>query len=205
MTRKNGNDLRDDAASPVPEWLDHGLREYGTFLEFQNSRSAPTNTSTEFRERCRQAARDGLARTPAERRFNGFSAAEIQKQLQPLIEDFTHNPHGGRPAKRMPELLEYLVRQRLEGKTSIKEVAIAMDVYHKGTDFAPEADQSVRVAINRLRNHLKTYYEKHAAAVQIHLPAGSYCPVFGRQPETAPSPVTETPVDRKSTRLNSSH
>jgi hypothetical protein len=164
MVRRNGNNERADAMNA--DRLDQEPRLEPTSVEFQEVPRTLVVASPDVEEACPQAALGTAGGDP----FDGCSEAEVRSELE-----------GGRPAKRIPELLSYLVQQRLQGKTSITEYAIAQDVFEKEEDFAPEEDNSVRVAINRLRNHLKTGYEKRASAVQIHIPPGGYCPVFSRQ------------------------
>ena len=78
-------------------------------------------------------------------------------------------------------LLECLVDRTLTGRTGeLKEYALGVDVFDRGSDFDPRTDTIVRVQARRLRARLAEYYAGPGAAdpVVIGLPKGSYAVSF---------------------------
>ncbi len=99
---------------------------------------------------------------------------------------------------RLSAFLKFIVDETLNGRGgTLKEHAIAMALYGKGTDFTTTADPIVRVDARRLRDHLREFYASAPTdAVVISVPKGSYAPAFEireRQP-TAPDISVPTPV-----------
>ncbi len=72
-------------------------------------------------------------------------------------------------------ILEYLAERAISGTTP-KEVAIAMDVLGRTSDFDVGKDSIVRVHIYHLRNKLNTYYAKQGRVEdwRIDIPKGQY-------------------------------
>jgi predicted ATPase len=98
-------------------------------------------------------------------------------------------------------LLECLVERTLAGRTGeLKEYALGVDVFDRGSDFDPRTDTIVRVQARRLRTRLAEYYAGpgHADPVVIGLPKGSYTVTFSvRAGELRPT------VDRPLTLISS--
>src|SRR5262245_49880787 len=63
-------------------------------------------------------------------------------------------------SERLRRFLRFIVEQRLSGETeSIKEYAVAMEVFDKDSSFDTRVDPIVRVEAGRLRSKLREYYE----------------------------------------------
>ncbi len=100
---------------------------------------------------------------------------------------------------RMKRFLEHIVGEALAGRAdALKGYALGIDVFDKPEDFDPTIDTIVRVQANKLRSRLDLYYgqEGRNDPVRIHIPKGSYAPVFeiafdpqqSSQPETSAGP-----------------
>src|SRR5258708_34664265 len=84
-------------------------------------------------------------------------------------------------ASHLKNFLRYIVEETLAGRAGhIKEYAIGVEVYGRGTNFNPKIDAIVRVEAGRLRAKLMEYYAGGGSGdpVRIELPKGSYVPVF---------------------------
>ena len=95
-------------------------------------------------------------------------------------------------AERMRQLLEYLVRAKLEGRAEgLKQTVIAVDVFGREPDYDPKVDAIVRTEARRLRLKLAEYYANTGSSdpLQIQLPKSSYVPLF--VPTIAPRPEPE--------------
>ena len=80
--------------------------------------------------------------------------------------------------------LQFVVGQTLSGKRDeLKEYAVGMAVFDRGSGFDPQIDTIVRVQARRLRARLNDYYAGPgcADAVVIGLPKGSYVASFQRR------------------------
>ncbi len=80
--------------------------------------------------------------------------------------------------------LRYAVESALEQRVEVlKELTLGVEVFGRGPDFDPSADNVVRVEARRLRQRLRTYYldEGRADEVIIELPVGGYVPQFSRR------------------------
>ncbi len=78
-------------------------------------------------------------------------------------------------------LLQYVCGQYFEGKTTVSEYSIAVEVLGRRPDFDPKQDAIVRVEAHRVRKRLAKYYEGQRAGTHVlHLvlPFGSYLPAF---------------------------
>lgn len=87
--------------------------------------------------------------------------------------------------KRRYELLDYLVREEIEGRgENLKAYAIALDVLGRGADFDPTTDSIVRVEVARLRDALELYYARSTdpSEPEISIPKGSYRPTIKSAP-----------------------
>ncbi|MDP9082927.1 MAG: hypothetical protein M3N50_04085 [Pseudomonadota bacterium] len=76
---------------------------------------------------------------------------------------------------RLRKLFDYLLAQSLEG-LSPKEIAIAIDVFGKGSQFDVSQDALVRVYIHKLRRTLEDFYAGAGAngGAALHIPRGEY-------------------------------
>jgi hypothetical protein len=76
---------------------------------------------------------------------------------------------------RSRSLFDYLAQQTLGGQ-SPKEIAIAMDVFGKTSDFDVSQDALVRVYIHKLRKALDNFYTSTAAegGAVLYIPRGEY-------------------------------
>jgi len=87
-----------------------------------------------------------------------------------------------RQSQRHQRFLRHLVAQTAAGNTSaLKESVLACEVFGRALrTFDPAQDTIVRVEARRLRQRLDRYYgaEGRDAAVEIHLPVGSYVPLL---------------------------
>ena len=84
-------------------------------------------------------------------------------------------------AGRVTEMLEYCVERVLSDTGGdLKEYALGVDVFGRGTGFDPKNDAIVRVTAGKLRSKLAEYYQNGGAAdgIYIELPKGTYVPSF---------------------------
>src|ERR1700723_2112331 len=72
---------------------------------------------------------------------------------------------------RLRRLFDYLAEKSLAGQ-SPKEIAIAVDVFGKNSDFDVSQDALVRVYIHKLRKALDEYYASsgNASSSELHIP-----------------------------------
>ena len=86
---------------------------------------------------------------------------------------------------RLRRLFEYLVTSTLAGQ-SPKEIAIAIDVFGKDSNFDVSQDALVRVYIHKLRKALDDFYSSNGGAESgvLNIPRGEY-----RLRLTAPAPA----------------
>ena len=88
--------------------------------------------------------------------------------------------------------LQFLVERTLQGRTNeIKEYALGVDVFDRGSDFDPRTDTIVRVQARRLRAKLEEYYEGPGDGdrILIELPKGSYVVAFRFVPSCLSRPA----------------
>jgi len=85
-------------------------------------------------------------------------------------------------ASRLQQFLTFVVEEKLTGAETIKETALAIQVFHRRPSFDPSGDSVVRVAAGNLRARLRDYYlaTGRGDALVIDLPKGTYVPVFRR-------------------------
>jgi hypothetical protein len=76
---------------------------------------------------------------------------------------------------RLRRMFDYLAKRSLEGE-SPKEIAIAIDVFGKSSDFDVSQDALVRVYIHKLRKALDEYYSSsgNPRGAELHIPRGEY-------------------------------
>ena len=122
-----------------------------------------------------------------ERKFIIMIEAEV---LRALCQRIIHSGELGR-SKTYAAILNYLAEQSINGSTP-KEVAIAMDVLGRDTDFDVGKDSIVRVHIYHLRNKLNAYYARQGKqeAWRLDIPKGQYMLVS--TPNTQELPAVES-------------
>jgi predicted ATPase len=108
------------------------------------------------------------------------SPDEAMAQLRRILDSETFSK-----AAVLRRFLQFLVERTLEGGTDgIKEYALGVDVFDRGSSFDPRTDTIVRVQARRLRAKLEEYYEGpgHADRIVIELPKGFYVAAFRSVP-----------------------
>ncbi len=108
--------------------------------------------------------------------------------------------------RQVREFLLYVSEAAFEGRSSIDQVELADRVLHRGKDFNPLDDASVRKYATILRQKLRSYYETEGASdpVLVSLPVRSYVPHFELRPESAevtPERASAPPVRRRASWL----
>src|ERR1035438_4049524 len=135
-----------------------------------------------------------------------------------------------RNSKRHSCFLRYVVEETLRGEAGqLKERTVGVRVFGLEPGYDTSTNPVVRVSAGELRKRLLQYYHApdHGGEPRIDLPPGSYVPEFAPAPAEAAEPILAPPfrrplrravyaaaaigvmavlgLDRKSTRLNSSH
>jgi hypothetical protein len=105
------------------------------------------------------------------------------EELRALCQRIIQSGELGR-SKTYAAILEYLAEQAISGNTP-KEVAIAMDVLGRDSDFDVGKDSIVRVHIYHLRNKLSAYYARYGRDEpwRIDIPKGQYMLASSRSEE----------------------
>jgi len=119
-----------------------------------------------------------------------FAAQDIRNHLARVL---SSERFAGK--KRLSPLLRFLVEETLEGRgAEIKGYAVGHEVFRLGTEFDPQTNSIVRVAVKRLRAALSDYYQTTGRTdpVRISLPVGSYTPEFRLRPSLHRAPDSET-------------
>ncbi len=95
-------------------------------------------------------------------------------ELQALVQRIIKSGELGR-SRTYSDILSYLADCAVSGNTP-KEVAIAIDVLGRESDFDVGKDSIVRVHIYHLRNKLKAYFAKYGMQekYQLDIPKGQY-------------------------------
>jgi hypothetical protein len=121
------------------------------------------------------------------------------EDLRTLCDRIIKSGELGR-SKTYAAILEYLAGCAITG-TNPKEVAIAMDVLGRESDFDVGKDSIVRVHVYHLRNKLSAYYARGGASEKwrIDIPKGQYMLVASpNEPVVEPAlSVTGKVLDRK--------
>ena len=96
-------------------------------------------------------------------------------------------------SQRSQRFLRYVVEATLANvEESLKEFALAVDVFGRSTSYDPSVDATVRVEAGRLRSRLREYYSGAGKTdpILIEMPKGGYRASFALNPNT----VSETPA-----------
>lgn len=101
---------------------------------------------------------------------------------------------------RSQRFLRYVVEGSLgKGEESLKEYAIAVEVFDRASTYDPSVDATVRVEASRLRGRLRDYYDdigRHDP-IRIAMPKGGYRATFelnGSLPQISEKPELALPV-----------
>jgi adenylate cyclase len=84
-------------------------------------------------------------------------------------------------SQRLSHFLRFVVNAATESDAhTVKEYAIGVEVFDRGSDFDPRIDPIVRVQAAKLRSKLLEYYASEGAGdpVVISIPKGAYAPQF---------------------------
>lgn len=99
----------------------------------------------------------------------------FRRQIQRILAsaEFAHS-------RQLRDYLAYVSEAAFEGRTQLEQVEIAERVLHRGKDFNPVDDASVRKLATLLRQKLDRYYGGEGAAdeIAVALPTRSYIPLF---------------------------
>lgn len=122
------------------------------------------------------------------------------EELRALVDRIIKSGELGR-SKTYAAILEYLAECAITG-TNPKEVAIAMDVLGRETDFDVGKDSIVRVHVYHLRSKLNAYYARQGLTekYRIDIPKGQYMLITTpNEPVAEPAlSVTGIPLQRRS-------
>lgn len=124
----------------------------------------------------------------------------IAEQLKRVLA----SPHFSETT-RMKRFLTHLVNEALAGRADdLKGYALGVDVFDKPDDFDPGIDTIVRVQANKLRARLDLYYSQDGCddPVRIHVPKGSYAPVFEIAFDPAKSGASTEPGTKREKRTS---
>ncbi|MBK8176078.1 MAG: hypothetical protein IPK66_12690 [Rhodospirillales bacterium] len=119
---------------------------------------------------------------------------EVRAQIRRILGDPALQAS---PARR--ELLRFIVEETLAGRADqLKGFAIALAVFGRSDDFAPQSDPVVRVEARRLRRDLHSCYDTAGKRdpVVISIPKGGYVPHFACQ-DSDPQPMPLLPGDAR--------
>jgi TolB-like protein len=100
-------------------------------------------------------------------------------------------------SQRSQRFLSYVVEATLKNvDESLKEFAIAVDVFGRNTSYDPSVDATVRVEAGRLRTRLREYYADagHNDPIIIEIPKGAYRANFVENPQSPDQPIEAAPA-----------
>jgi hypothetical protein len=106
-------------------------------------------------------------------------SSEQQKLVRETLDSIIASSYFKR-SKRYPALLEYAVRNTLEGKFDVlKERTVGVEVFGRPANYDPATDSLVRMAASEVRKRMALYFSVHSdAPVRIEMPIGSYAAEF---------------------------
>src|ERR1700753_1314868 len=90
-------------------------------------------------------------------------------------------------APLLSSFLTYISQRALEDRmVRTSEYEIGMNVFQRNASFDPREDNIVRTYARHLRKRLQEYYETDGQndKVRVHIPKGTYVPVFQTSEET---------------------
>jgi hypothetical protein len=122
----------------------------------------------------------------AESASSGVAPDEVRQALDRLLwSKYFVNAH------KKQKFLRLICDYYLEGcAEKLNEHLLGYDVFGRDNSYNPASDPIVRVFAHEIRKKLEAYYAREGAGdpVRLEIPAGSYQPVFTRQP---PAMVSE--------------
>jgi TolB-like protein len=106
----------------------------------------------------------------------GISAAEVASALDLIL-----SSDAFAKVERPGRFLRHVVEASLRGQQNLlKESLLGIEIFGREPSWNPRIDPIVRQEAARLRKRLAKYYETASPEVRIHLPVGTYVPVFHR-------------------------
>ncbi len=114
------------------------------------------------------------------------SAEEIRVELERVL---ASAPFAN--SQRSQRFLRFVVEASLNNvEESLKEFAIAVDVFERNTSYDPSINATVRVEAGRMRARLREYYAEAGRndPILIDVPKGGYRATFIRNPVIQPAP-----------------
>jgi hypothetical protein len=108
----------------------------------------------------------------------------VRKQVERII-----GSESLRHSETLQRLLGYLAEKSLCGEADqLKEYAIGMDLFGKGSEYDPRHDSSARIHVGRLRQKLVEYYASEGVRdpVVVTLPKGRFKLLFEERPVSPP-------------------
>jgi len=106
----------------------------------------------------------------------GISAAEVAAALDLILASDVFAK-----VERPSRFLRHVVEASLRGEQNLlKETLLGIEIFGREPSWNPRIDPIVRQEAARLRKRLARYYETASPEVRIHLPVGTYVPVFHR-------------------------
>ncbi len=111
-------------------------------------------------------------------------------------------------SQRSQRFLRYVVEASLNNvDESLKEFAIAVDVFERNTSYDPSIDATVRVEAGRLRTRLREYYADGGSRdpIVIDVPKGGYRATFTARPDPPGPARLETATSAPVTPVIANH
>lgn len=101
-----------------------------------------------------------------------------------------------RGSRRYPAMLRYIVEKTLDGQQdSLKERMIGVEVFGRDPGYDTNEDPVVRFSAGEIRKRIAQFYQENGAqetgsraAIEFHLPLGTYVPQFFRTSDLADTP-----------------
>lgn len=133
----------------------------------------------------------------------GQRSAIARKEVLVALEKALASPQFAN-SQRSQRFLRYVVEASLNNvDESLKEFAIAVDVFERNASYDPSVDATVRVEAGRLRSRLREYYAETGRndPVIIEIPKGGYRATFVRNPSLAAERPNSVEPPRRSWRF----
>jgi hypothetical protein len=121
-----------------------------------------------------------MSKGHATRETSHVVSSEEKSAVLRELDEILNSPQF-RNSKRYPALLEYIVRNTLEGKADqLKERTLGVEVFDRPPTYDTNTDTIVRYTAGEVRKRLLLYYSDggRSSNLRISLPAGSYVPEF---------------------------